>query len=426
MERVGTVVIGAGYAGISLSYELKKRGIEHVVLDKAPKIFDSWRSHRWDSFKLNTNWKFSRLPGQVDDVDDDLMGAPVKEVIAGWEAHVVSHKLPVELNSNITAGTDDASGNLLVKFQRGDTSITYSTRNVVGCCGFLQNPHIPEVLSASFPSSVHQTYAGKYTNPGCLQEGGVLVVGNGSTGVQIAEELIQANKKVYLATSNMASVFRSFRGLDLFETLKRVNMIGQPKEALSHPDTMIYGVKIPFTGADHPITLHSLARQGVELLGTLEGVHDDVIQFKDNLKEHVDFADNAANTFFDTVKSIADTMPEAFEGCPPAEVEPEMQPYEPQSQASITQLKLSDIGNVFWATGFDWNIDWVKVPSVIEAFGKEGKPVSCETPHPGFFWIGNDWMRTRESGNIIGISPDAQFVAEKITQGKHLHLKNFT
>lgn len=264
-------------------------------------------------------------------------------------------------------------------------------------------------MSSNLDASIKQVRVGTYTNPDALQDGAVLIVGSGQTGVQLGEELLKAGRKVFIATSKVPGTVRSYRGEDVFFWLDRIGMLTMPKEALPDPN-MKYD-RIPFTGNDHPISYYSLARMGATLLGRLSGISEDgtLATFEDNLQQNLAVAqggyDFLINAIEGWIKETGNTGK-----FPDPEKEEEWEPYLPllkEKAPETINLKENNITNVLWATGWNADLSWLHIDSIRGELGPHGRPESCETSVPGFFWLGFHWLRFLNSGNLAGFHHDA-------------------
>ena len=187
-EKIETIIIGGGQAGLSASYYLQQQARENVVLEQAAQPANAWRNDRWDSFTLLTpNWSF-RLPGAeyAGDNPDGFM--PKDEIVTRFEEYVQSARLPVRFGVHVNSVERDAdTGDYLVKTNENDIR----ARNVIIATGLFQYAKIPAFSKALSPK-ILQLAAGQYRNPQSLPPGAVLVVGSAQSGAQIAEELYQA------------------------------------------------------------------------------------------------------------------------------------------------------------------------------------------------------------------------------------------
>ena len=194
MERIDTIIIGGGQAGLATSYWLKQHGREHIVLEKAGQPAHAWRQ-RWDSFTLVTpNWMF-RLPGAEYNGDEPGGFMPRNEIIATLEHYVAVNALPVSFGVDVTS-VERLAGRpgYLVRTQEA----VFETENVVVATGLFQRAKIP-AFAAGLPSDVQQLSSEQYRNPAGLPPGAVLVVGSGQSGCQIAEELRKSGRRVFLS-----------------------------------------------------------------------------------------------------------------------------------------------------------------------------------------------------------------------------------
>jgi len=251
VKTIDTIVIGGGHAGLCMSFALQEDKREHIVLEKK-RILEQWRSSRWDSFMMNTPIGYSRIMGQNDGLPETEMSIPLAKSIKMWEECVKERKFPVREQTEVISVEKDSEGHFLVNVQSEDGGpASYLAKNVIAAPGNYQIPNIP-TAAANLEASVNQVRVGTYTNPDALVEGAVLVVGSGQTGIQLAEELLKAGRKVFMATSRVPGTIRSYRGEDVFFWLDRTGMLTMPKEALPDPN-MKYD-RIPFTGNNHSIS----------------------------------------------------------------------------------------------------------------------------------------------------------------------------
>src|SRR5262245_18944910 len=192
---IETVIIGGGQAGLAVSYHLSRHDRPHVVLEQARQAGDAWRNHRWDSFTLNTpNWQ-SSLPGaEISTANPDGFRSR-DEVVKYFEEYVERFHLPVQYSVRVhRVSRSEASHTYIVETSAG----RFETENVVIATGLYQKPKQP-AFSADFPAQMKQIHSDDYRNPQSLPAGAVLVVGSAQSGAQIAEELYQSGRKVYLS-----------------------------------------------------------------------------------------------------------------------------------------------------------------------------------------------------------------------------------
>ena len=198
-EQIDVVVVGAGQAGLAVSYYLQAFGVEHAVLERG-RIGESWRSARWDSFTLVTpNW-MTRLPGYRMAAGTGGDFPPRGDVVAMLER--LAGGLPVRERTEATSVAAGSHG-----YQVGTATGMIAARAVVIAGGGQRCPVIPRVAEG-LPAAVVQSDASRYRSPEALPPGAVLVVGSGQSGAQIADELALAGRDVLLATSRVPRVPR--------------------------------------------------------------------------------------------------------------------------------------------------------------------------------------------------------------------------
>jgi putative flavoprotein involved in K+ transport len=187
-----TLIIGGGQAGLSVSYQLKLEGRDHIVLEQAAQPANTWRNHRWDSFTLNNpNWQSqlqgARIPGKHPD------GFLTRdELVSYFEEYIQQNRLPLRYQTLVFTVKSVTDG-YAVETSAG----TFRARNVVVATGICQKPSIPRFKGALSPD-LRQLHSDSYRNPDSLPAGAVLVVGSAQSGAQIAEELYQSGRSVYL------------------------------------------------------------------------------------------------------------------------------------------------------------------------------------------------------------------------------------
>ena len=192
MRKTDAIIIGAGQAGLAMSYCLGSLGIDHVVLERG-NVAERWRSERWDSLRLLTpNW-MNRLPGWWYRGDDPDGFLPASELLSFLEAYAKDSGAPVITGSAVISVRRIPGGYRVVS-ERG----TWNCQCVVIATGHCDVPLVP-TMAARLPSGIRQLTPTTYRNPRGLPEGGVLVVGASASGVQLAEEIHKSGRQVTLA-----------------------------------------------------------------------------------------------------------------------------------------------------------------------------------------------------------------------------------
>src|SRR3990172_10581732 len=215
MTTLDCIIVGAGQAGLGVSYFLYRDGFEHIIYEKG-RIAESWLSQRWDSFRLNTPNFMNVLPGFTSDSGIPDAFPRSDELVSYFQRYVEKVRLPVHSGvSVVSVALAEDGGLFLVKTttsSREEKSVL--SRSVVIACGSQNIPKIPPVFSR-FPANITQLHTSSYRSSSSLPSGGVVVVGSGQTGCQITEELLSAGRKVYLCTIKVGRAPRHYRGRDI-------------------------------------------------------------------------------------------------------------------------------------------------------------------------------------------------------------------
>ena len=285
-------VVGAGHAGLSVSYYLKKLDINHRVFEKG-NIGNSWSSQRWDSFKLNTPNAFNLLPGMENHFSDPHGFCSASELVDSFKSYAESNDLPIMENSQVISVERSPKSDVFsISVKQNSDTIKYQCKKLVIASG-IQNVKITPAFASNISKDVVQLHSSEYPKPSILPEGSVLVVGSGQSGVQIAEDLADNKKKVYLSTSMVARAPRRYRGKDIFEWMQLVGYNDHRPEDL--PDPNMLKMKQPqISGVGKKgktISLQTLAKKGVVILGKIQSVSEEQIDIMPNAEAHVKFGD---------------------------------------------------------------------------------------------------------------------------------------
>lgn len=404
--EVNTAVIGGGQAGLAMSYNLKQRGIAHVVLEKR-QIAHAWRNQRWDSFCLVTpNWQ-CQLPG-FPYPGNDPHGFMVKDdIVAYVEAYAKAIEAPVHEGVTVTRLGREGNGWFLLETTAG----ALRAENVVLAVGGYHRPKIPRAAERLLADIV-QIHSSDYKSSAQLPAGAILVVGSGQSGCQIAEDLHLAGRQVHLVTGSAPRCPRLYRGRDAVDWLADLGQYDLPVD--QHPLKANVRKKANhyLTGRDggRDIDLRKFAGEGMRLYGRLEDIRQDGhILFADNLVQNLDLADATYNNICTIIdRYIAEQGIDAPAG------EHYRPVWEPQEAPRELDLAASGISGVVWATGFNADWSWVDLP----VFDGNGYPDHRRgvTSMPGLYVVGLPWLYTWGSGRFVGVGRDADFIAERITQ----------
>jgi putative flavoprotein involved in K+ transport len=284
----------------------------------------------------------------------------------------------------------------------------FEADNVVIATGLYQKPNLPK-FSANFPVDVKQIHSDEYRNPQSLPAGSVLVVGSGQSGAQIAEELYQSGRNVYLSVSRAGRVPRRYRGKDANWWHHRMGDYDRTVDQLKSPAEK-FASKPQISGKDggHTINLHQFARGGVTLLGRIYGVIDGHVIVAGDLKENLARADKFEAAF---VKSIDEFI--AKNGIDaPQEILPALRDGYDFEQVPVLDLKEANVTTVVWATGYSFDFSMVRLP----IFDSDGYPIQKRgiTDYPGLYFVGLPWLHNAKSGLLFGVGQDAAYIAATI------------
>jgi putative flavoprotein involved in K+ transport len=397
-ERIDTLVIGGGQAGLVMSYRLKARGVAHLVLERA-RIAERWRSERWDGLKFQfPNWSV-RLPDFPFPQNEPDAFATSAEIVAFIEAFAAFAAPPIRCGVDVTRLSRGGSGFIA---EIADGSI--EARNVVVATGPYQRALVPDLLR---DQPVFQLHADSYKNPGQLPSGAVLVVGAGASGAQIAEELHRAGRRVFLAVGEHTRMPRRYRGQDLtwwFGALRLFDMTPEQRTIRVNPSiTGAYG--------GYTIDFRRFAADGITLLGRVAAARDGVLDIAPGLAECLANGDAYYKTFLDMMDAHVAQHGLNLPGDPAARAalaDP------PCVTAPLQRLDLAAerIGAVIWATGYGVDFGWIDLP-VLDA---RGEPLHRDgiAGVPGLYFLGLPWLSKMSSAFLSGVGDDAAVLADHI------------
>ncbi|WP_336662730.1 flavin-containing monooxygenase [Leucobacter sp. USHLN154] len=402
IEATEVLVVGAGQAGVAMSEHLSQRGIAHIVLERR-RIAERWRSERWDSLVANGPAWHDRFPGlEFTGVDPDAF-APKERVAAYFEEYAERFELPIRTGVNVT-NVRKASGapGFIAETSAGPIRARY----VVAATGAFQNPSIPPLVPSD--AGVHQIHSSGYRNPEQLPDGGVLVVGAGSSGVQIADELRRSGRDVALAVGPHDRPPQRYRGRNFVWWL---GVLG--KWEASAPPQGAEHVTIAVSGANggRTIDFRELADSGITLVGRANAFSDGVLRFGTDLAANIARGDDNYLSLLDEADAYIERngldLPE----------EPEARAFGPTPECvanPILELDLAAAGitSIVWATGFTVDYSWLEV----DAFDERGRPVQQRgvSVEPGVYFLGIPWQSRRGSSFIWGVWHDAKYLADQI------------
>jgi putative flavoprotein involved in K+ transport len=408
-EQVEAVVIGGGQAGLAISYYLTQQSRPHVVLEQAPQIVPVWRNGRWDSFTLVTpNWTV-QLPGFPYQGNDPDGFMPRADVVRHLEQYAASFQAPMRCGVKVTA-VDLARDGHGYHVATADGA-TYVAATVVVATGSFQFPK-PSSFSSALPSEITQLHSSHYRNPSTLPPGAVLVVGSADSGCQIAEELNESGRRVYLCVGRAVRRPRRYRGKDFVFWSVTLGRIEQTADQLPSPSAR-FAANPQLSGkyGGHTLNLHQFARNGVVLLGRLVGVDGYRIALAPDLQENLAHADKASEDFR---KEAEEFVRKTGMDVPAPEPDPvdEVRSDAGRHAPATLDLQAADITAVIWATGYGFDYSWVHLP----VFDEYGFPVQQRgvTRFPGLYFLGMNFLYNRKSGILLGVGEDAAHIAAAI------------
>ncbi len=407
VEQVDTLIVGGGQAGLAMSEQLSKRGLSHLIVERH-RIAERWRSERWDGLHANgPAWhdRLSRLPIAGVDPDGFATRDQMVDYFAAFAERIAA---PIRCGVAVTAlyKNPDRPG-----FRAETSAGAIEANNVVAATGPFQDPIIPPLVpsdAGSPEAGIRQMHSNAYRNPGQLPQGAVLVVGAGSSGAQIADELSRAGRRVFLSVGEHQRPPRRYRGRD-FGWWYRVQ--GLWDVPVSDPPAQHVTIAVSGAYGGHTIDFRRLAARGVTLLGRAENFADGVMRFSPDLASNLAKGDASYLSLLDAADAYV-----AREGLdlpeePAARI---VEPDPPCVTEPVLQLNLRDAGiaSVVWATGFRLDFDWLKV----DAFNEGGAPMHRRgvSAVPGLYFLGLPWLSRRASSFIFGVEQDAAHLADHI------------
>jgi len=348
-ERVDTIVIGGGQAGLSVGYHLRKHGINFLILDANNRIGNAWRN-RWDSLRLFTPARYVELPGMR--YPGKAEGFPTKDQVADYlELYAERFELPVQCG--VTVERLSKNGNhFLIEAGR----LQYEAENVVVAMADYQVPSIPAFAHDLAPGTL-QLHPQSYKNPRQLQEGGVLVVGVGNSGADIAIDVARSHKTWIAGKESGHIPFPIDTWFARYVAFRVVRFLGHH----------VLSLGTPIGRKKRPELLHRASP---------------LIRVKPN-----DLV-KAGITRVGRVAGVQDGMPLLEDG------------------------RTLEVRNVIWCTGYEPGFSWIDLP----VFDDEGGPVHERgiSKVSGMYFVGLHFQYAMSSATLIGIGRDAEYVVNAL------------
>ena len=398
-ERVHTLVVGGGQAGIAMSEHLSDRGVEHLVLERH-RIAERWRSERWDSLVANGPAWHDRFPSrEFSRTGPD--GFPARdEIVDYFVGHAEAIAAPVRCGVAVTRAAQAETGR---GFRVETSQGVIEARNLVAATGPFQRPVIPPLVPrGAGPLQIHSS---AYRNPAQLPDGAVLVIGAGSSGAQIADELMRAGRRVFLSVGPHDRPPRRYRGKDFVWWL---GVLGKWQATAASPETEHVTISVSGAYGGRTIDFRRFAERGMVLLGRTEGHADGVMHFAPDIARTIERGDANYLSLLDEadahVAARGLDLPEEpgardIGAAPACMTDPVLS----------LDLAANGIGAIVWATGYALDFGWLRV----DAFDAAGRPVHDRgvARVPGLFFVGLPFLSNRGSSFIWGVWQDARRLA---------------
>jgi len=398
MDRTGVIVVGGGQAGLAMSRELSARGLAHVVLERGL-IGQAWRN-RWDSFQLVTpNWTVL-LPGHPYDGDDPDGFMPRDDVVEYLERYAEAVGAPVFENTPVRAVRSE-EGRFVVETD----AATYSAPHLVLATGAFQRLTPPRG-AGTLPARIVRLGLDEYSSPQALPEGGVLVIGSGQSGCQLAEELHDDGRDVTLACGRAPWAPRLVGEHDVIWWLIEGGFFDVPVSELPPEARLLSNPLVTGHDGGRDMNLRTLRDRGIRLTGHFRAAEGETARFEGDLAESAAWGDAAyqrLSEYFSATATRLGLADPALGGPPPFAVE------------APTEIDLEGINTVVFTTGFrpefaSW-LPWA------DAFDDHGFPVQQDgssTVIPGLHFVGTHFLRNRRSSVLSGVGRDAEQLAARI------------
>jgi putative flavoprotein involved in K+ transport len=432
---VETTIIGGGHCGVNLALNLQEKGADYLVLEKES-LLSQWKHARWDDFRLNTPHGMNRLYGQTDDIDDHSL-AEFSVEMESWEQHIQESDIRVEEHQKVVSlveADDEEDCRFKLKVQpKGGPPFTIATDNVVCCSGQHAIPRTPSVAE-NLPNHLIEVHSNSFKGPQQFPDDSkaILVVGSGQSGCQIADLLADHGKQVYLCTGKTSGMFRSYRGEDAFVWCKRMGTLDMTNEArkqLPGGEAMRYAGS-PVVGATKPISYFSLARKGVQILGSLESIQGSRLLISRNRAENARYLKESHANLRKVVRNWIQGQPDDVAKTFNPETQEDQIP-EPEWETldyllasnGPRQLSMDNFQGVVWCTGYQSSVKhYMDIPMALDQDMNQrtGSPDAMISESvPGLYYAGFPWVHSAGSAVLMGFQGDAQVLVDHLLQNSN-------
>lgn len=396
------IVIGASQSGLSASYRLTERAIEHLVLEGKDRVGHAWGAERWDSFTLVTpNW-FLNLPGhpyEGTDPDAFMPRDKIVEYLASYQRRIAP---PIRFSTTVRRMTMEDG---LYRLEADDGEV-FRARNVIVATGFFHHERVP-ACAKNLPEGIRQLGPKTYRSPEQAPSGAVLVVGSSMSGVQISEDFLEQGRKVYIAVGSGNRIPRRYRGRDVFSWMIDMGWLHKPVDQQTEEERYRASLQLSGARGGRDINLHDFVEKGATLVGQLTEVCGCRLSFNGDVNDKLKAADSFNAEFRKTVDAHITAL--GLDAPAP----------DPDGPSGIRypvirdlDLEHAGIETVIWTTGYRCDFRWIDLP-VFDGrdFPRQQRGV---TALPGLYFCGQHWLYNFASGGFNGVGDDAAHIAEHI------------
>ena len=406
--KIPVAVIGAGIAGLVTSYYLKKRNIDHIIVERG-EVANTWINERWDNFYLvNPNWAIkipefgfgsSQFPSK--NPDDFLSKNQTIELIKSYSKFIGSKIFENESVKSIEKYKN--------KYRLDTSKRMIIADNVVLSTGAFGNYKVPKI-SSNINQNIFQIHSSEYKNFNQLPPGGVMVVGSGQSGAQIAEDLLINGMDVSLALSKCGRRLRSYRGKDSSWWNYKMGLFDKTVDDVPFENRWKCSPHTSGANGGHEINLIDLSEKGLNLFGSVKESKDNKLIFNDDMFDNLKFSDDYALNWS---KNVDEFIRKENLEAPIEKISEDIRLKSFENHKSLELNIMPKIKSIIWATGFKYNYDWID----LNITNERGFPVHKRgvTKYEGFYFMGLQWMHTSKSAQFIGVGEDAEFIVNKIS-----------
>ena len=406
--KIPVAVIGAGIAGLATSYYLKKRNIDHIIVERG-EVANTWINERWDNFYLvNPNWAIkipefgfgtSQFPSK--NPDDFLSKNQTIELIKSYSKFIGS-----KIFENESVNIIEKHKN---KYKLDTSKRMIIADNVVLSTGAFGNYKVPKI-SSNINQKIFQIHSSEYKNFNQLPPGGVMVVGSGQSGAQIAEDLLINGMDVSLALSKCGRRLRSYRGKDSSWWNYKMGLFDKTVDDVPFENRWKCSPHTSGANGGHEINLIDLSEKGLNLFGSVKESKDNKLIFNDDMFDNLKFSDDYALNWS---KNVDEFIRKENLEAPIEKIFEDSRLKSFENHKSLELNIMPKIKSIIWATGFKYNYDWID----LNITNERGFPVHKRgvTNYDGFYFMGLQWMHTSKSAQFIGVGEDAEFIVNKIS-----------